>query len=79
MKSFEKSAGRNICIQAFVNSRVEKRIVSPDRVLAELEKKARECDERAEQAPDAEAAALREEAERCRNWTKSLRTGYWKA
>ncbi len=68
-----------MAVRVLVHSKVKKQFISPDQVIAELEQKARECDERAEKAADSEAAALREEADKCRNWVKMLGSGRWTA
>lgn len=71
--------GENIEACVFVHLHVEEQFISPDLVIAELQEKARECEKRAEEAPEHEAAALREEADQCRNWAKSIGTGFWAA
>lgn len=67
----------NIASQITVRLYVEHKFISPDRVIADLEENARECDKRAEEGPDQEAEALREEANKCRRWANSLR--FWTA
>lgn len=48
-------------------------------VLAELEKKAADCEQRAEKEPEPQATTLREEAKRNRDWIRSIRSGAWTA
>jgi len=53
--------------------------VSPDATIADLEKKAAECEQEAEKAEEPRAAELRQEAKLCRDWVASLRSGRWTA
>lgn len=53
--------------------------IPPKPTIEELEKKAKDHEERAKLADKAEASALREEAKRCRDWAKSLKSGGWTA
>jgi hypothetical protein len=46
--------------------------------IAELEKKAAECEERAAREQEPLAATLRHEAKLCREWIRLLRSGLWK-
>ena len=58
----------------------ERRFVPADATIAELERKAAECERLAEGDATAEAAAkLREEAKGYREWAQRLRSGIWKA
>ena len=45
--------------------------------ISELKKKAAECEEKAKQASEPEAAKLREEALLHREWIVALRSGKW--
>jgi len=54
-------------------------IVSAEATIAELEKKATECEEKAKAEPDRIAARLRHSAEVYREWIAALKSGRWKA
>jgi hypothetical protein len=58
---------------------MDKNIVPPRPTIKELEQKAQECKKRAQLESEPSATALREEAQRFRDWAKSLQTGFWKA
>ena len=53
------------------------RFVSPDATIAELEKKAADCEQRAAKAAEPQAAKLRQEAKLCWEWVAALRSGRW--
>jgi hypothetical protein len=53
--------------------------IPADATLAELQKKAADCEQRATQEPESLATALREEAQRYRKWIAALRSGHWTA
>ena len=64
--------------QRFVqNSRMVMKIVPADATVAELEKKAAACEEKAKQEAQPEAARLREEALLYREWIAALQSGKW--
>ncbi|MGA7292738.1 MAG: hypothetical protein WBW53_13595 [Terriglobales bacterium] len=52
-------------------------IIPASATISELKKKAAECEEKAKQAPEPEAAKLREEALLYRQWIAALRSGKW--
>lgn len=56
---------------------VMKRIVPAGATISELKKKAAECEERAKQASEPEAAKLREEALLYQEWIAALSSGKW--
>ncbi len=56
---------------------MEKSFVPATPTIAELEQRAKECEDRAEHEPEPAAGALREEAKRHRAWAQSLRSGGW--
>jgi len=58
---------------------MEHTFIPPKPTIAELERKARECEERAECESEPAATVLREEAKKYRDWAVSLRTGRWTA
>jgi hypothetical protein len=51
--------------------------IPADVTLAELQKNAADCDQRAMQELEPLAAALREEAQLYREWIATLRSGKW--
>jgi hypothetical protein len=53
--------------------------IPPNAVLAELERKADDCELRAENAPEPQATALLEEAKQYRDWIGSIRSRTWTA
>jgi hypothetical protein len=53
------------------------RIVPADATIAELEKKASDYEEAAQQAADPIALQLREKAKLCREWIAALNSGKW--
>ena len=59
--------------------RMENTFIPPEPTIAELERKARQCEERAECESEPIATSLREEAKKYRDWAVSLRTGSWTA
>jgi len=56
---------------------VIQRIVPAGATIAELKKKAADCEEKAKQTAEPEATRLREEALFCREWIAALRSGLW--
>lgn len=52
-------------------------IVPAGATIAELKKKAADCEQRAQQAAEPEAAKLKEEALLYREWIAVLRSGKW--
>jgi hypothetical protein len=52
-------------------------LVPADATIAELEKKASDCERRAAKAEEPLAAELRQEAQLYREWIASLRSGRW--
>ena len=56
---------------------VVQKIVPADATILELKKKAAECEEKAYQASEPEAAKLREEALLYQEWIAALRSGKW--
>jgi hypothetical protein len=52
-------------------------IVPAGATISELKRKATECEEKAKQAAEPEAAKLREEALLYREWIAVLRSGKW--
>jgi hypothetical protein len=53
--------------------------VPADGTLAELRKKADDCEQRATQEQEPLATALRKEAKLYRGWMTALRSGHWTA
>jgi hypothetical protein len=53
------------------------RFVPAGTTIAELEKKAADCERWAEEAGEPQAAELRKEAKLYREWVVSLRSGHW--
>jgi hypothetical protein len=53
------------------------KIVSSKSTLAELERQAAEYEAKAAQAPEPEAARMREQAKLCREWMAALKSGKW--
>lgn len=53
------------------------KIIPAGATIADLERKAAECEEQAESRPEPEAAALREKANQYREWIKALLSGKW--
>jgi len=56
---------------------VMQKIIPAGARISELKKKAAECEEKANQASEPEAAKLREEALLYREWIAALRSGKW--
>ncbi len=55
------------------------KLVPAGATIAELEKKATDCEERAKKEAEPEATKLREEALLYREWIAALRSGKWHA
>jgi hypothetical protein len=55
------------------------KIVPADAAIAELEKKAADCEKKAKKEPEPIATRLKEKAELCREWIAALKTGKWKS
>ena len=55
------------------------KLIPPDATIAELEKKAADCEERAKMEAEPEATKLREEALLYREWIAALSSGKWHA
>ena len=55
------------------------KLIPPDATIAELEKKATDCEEKAKKKAEPEAAKLKEEALLYREWIAALRSGKWHA
>ena len=53
------------------------KIIPAGATIAELEKKAADCEEKARQGAEPEAAKLREEALLYREWIATLSSGKW--
>jgi hypothetical protein len=53
--------------------------IPPDATIAELERKAADCEQKAAKTEDPQAAELREEAKLYREWVAALRSGRWTA
>ncbi len=51
--------------------------IPADATLAELQKNAADCEQRASQEQEPIATALREEAKLYRDWVTALRSGRW--
>jgi len=51
--------------------------IPPDATIAELEKKAADCEQRAPKAEEPRATELRKEAKLYRDWVAALRSGRW--
>jgi len=51
--------------------------IPPDATIAELEKKAEDCEQRATKAEETLAVQLRREAQLYREWVAALRSGRW--
>jgi hypothetical protein len=58
-------------------SGLEMKIIPAPETIAELERKAAECEEQANNRPGPEATELREKAKQLRGWIKSLVSGKW--
>jgi uncharacterized protein (UPF0548 family) len=56
---------------------LRRHFVPPDRTIAELERKAADCEQQAANAEGPLAAELLREADRCREWAATLRSGRW--
>jgi hypothetical protein len=54
-------------------------VVSAEATIAELEKKAAECEEKLKTQLDREAAALRQNANAYREWIAALKGGHWRS
>jgi hypothetical protein len=61
------------------NSGVAMKLVPPDATIAELEKKAADCEEKAKQEAEPKATELGEEALLYREWIAALSSGKWHA
>ena len=59
------------------NNRITMKIIPAGATIAELEKKAADCEEKARQGAEPEAAKLREEALLYREWIATLSSGKW--
>ena len=55
------------------------KLVPPDATIAELEKKAADCEEKAKQEAEPKATELGEEALLYREWIAALSSGKWHA
>jgi hypothetical protein len=62
-----------------VQNSVAMRLVPAGPTIAELEKKATDCEEKAKNEVEPEATKLKEEALLYREWITSLRSGNWHA
>jgi hypothetical protein len=51
--------------------------IPPGATIAELEKKAADCEQKATDAKEPQAAELRQEAKLYREWVAALRSGRW--
>jgi hypothetical protein len=58
-------------------SPMSRHFAPPDSTIAELEKRAFDCEQKAAKAEESLAAALRQEAKLCREWLAALRSGRW--
>jgi len=58
---------------------IRQQFVSADATIAELKKKATECEKAAAKAEEPRATELRREAELCRDWVAAIRSGLWKS
>ena len=58
---------------------VAMKLIPPDATIAELEKKATDCEEKAKVEVEPEATKLREEALLYREWIAALSSGKWHA
>lgn len=58
---------------------VAMKLVPPGATIAELEKKATDCEEKAKTEAEPEATKLKEEALLYRGWLTALRSGKWHA
>jgi hypothetical protein len=56
---------------------LKQHFIPRDATVAELERKAAECDKKAETEPEPRATQLREEAKLYREWVTSLRSERW--
>jgi hypothetical protein len=56
---------------------VMQKIIPANATISELKKKAAECEEKANRAPEPESAKLREEALLYREWIAALRSVKW--
>jgi len=59
------------------NSRIAMKLIPAGATIAELEKKAADCEEKAKQEAEPAATKLREEALLYREWIAALRSGRW--
>jgi hypothetical protein len=59
------------------NSRIAMKLIPAGATIAELEKKAADCEEQAKQEAEPEATKLREKALLCREWIAALSSGKW--
>ena len=58
---------------------VAMKLIPPDATIAELEKMAMDCEDKAKKEVEPEATKLREEALLYREWIAALRSGKWHA
>jgi len=58
---------------------VQQHFVSPKAAIDELEKKAKDCESRAQQESEPKASELLEEAKLYRTWIAAIRSGHWTA
>ncbi|MGO8814530.1 MAG: hypothetical protein ACLQVG_07645 [Terriglobia bacterium] len=58
-------------------SRLRCDFVPPAATIAELEKKAADCEHKATEAKELEAEELRQKAKLYRQWVAELRSGHW--
>jgi hypothetical protein len=59
------------------NDRIAMKILPAGATIAELEKKAADCEEKAKREAEPEATKFREEALLYREWIATLRSGKW--
>lgn len=69
MKSPSRNFGR----------RMKREFIPADATIADLKKKAADCDEQAARAAEPLASELRERAKQLRAWIQELRSGRWTA
>ena len=74
---WRRTSGNHVNDLSVQNRSMDVRFIPSHPTIAELEKMAQDCEERAKNAFETEAAALREEAERYRKWARGLRMGPW--
>jgi hypothetical protein len=56
---------------------MKQHFIPPDATVADLERKAAECDQKAANEEEPLATELREEAKLYRGWAATLRAGQW--